>query len=67
MCLVAPDVAEYEKGIATLQAEIRTRKASIATKETALTAANPPLFQQVQVLEPPISDVPAFRAKCCHC
>lgn len=53
MCLVAPDVAEYEKGIATLQAEIRTRKSSIAAKETALAAANPPLFQQVQV--PPLS------------
>lgn len=49
MCQVAPDVAEYERGIATLQAEIRTRKASIANKEAALAAANPPLFRQVQV------------------
>ena len=31
------------------QAEIRTRKASIAEKEAALAANNPPLFQQVQV------------------
>ena len=49
MCQVAPDVAEYEKGIATLQAEIRTRKASIVHKEAALTAANPPLFRHLQV------------------
>lgn len=49
MCQVAPDVAEFEKGIATLQAEIRTRKASIAHKEAALAASNPPLFRQVQV------------------
>lgn len=49
MCQVAPDVAEYEKGIATLQAEIRTRKTSIANKEAALAASNPLLFRQVQV------------------
>lgn len=56
MCQVAPDVAEYEKGIATLQAEICTRKASIAHKEAALAAANPPLFRQVQVgrTDPPL-------------
>ena len=32
-----------------IQAEIRTRKASIAEKEAALAANNPPLFQQIQV------------------
>ncbi len=31
------------------QAEVRTRKASIAEKEAALAANNPPLFQQIQV------------------
>ena len=34
---------------ARAQAEIRTRKASIAEKEAALAANNPPLFQQIQV------------------
>jgi hypothetical protein len=42
-------VTAEERLCACTQAEIRTRKASIAEKETALAANNPPLFQQIQV------------------
>ncbi|KAK9814135.1 hypothetical protein WJX72_001123 [[Myrmecia] bisecta] len=49
MAIIAPEVAEYEAGIATLQAEIQQRKTSVARKESALAENNPAIFQAVQL------------------
>lgn len=53
MCLVAPEVVQYEEGIQTLQTETAARKASTREKEDALEQQNLPIFQQIQVRQPP--------------
>ncbi len=49
MCLVAPEVAQYEDGIQTLQSETAARKAATSQKEAELARQKLPIFQEIQV------------------
>jgi hypothetical protein len=48
MCLIAPEVAQYEEGIQTLQSETAARKASTKQKEVELAQQKLPIFQEIQ-------------------
>lgn len=49
MCLVAPEILQYDDGIQTLQQETAARKATAKEKEDLLAEQNLPLFKQIQV------------------
>lgn len=49
MCLTAPEVAQYEDGIQTLQTETATRKASAKEKEDEISSQSIPIFDQLLV------------------
>jgi len=49
MCLVGPEVAQYEDSIQTLQSETAARKATTSQKEAELARQKLPIFQEIQV------------------
>lgn len=49
MCLTAPEVAQYEDGIQTLQNETATRKDTAKEKENEISSEGIPLFDQMLV------------------
>ena len=49
MCLTAPEVAQYEDGIQTLQTEITSRKDTAKEKEDEISSEGIPLFDQLLV------------------
>ena len=49
MCLVAPEIAQYEEGIQTLQTETAARKETTKEKEADLAQQSLAIFQQLQV------------------
>jgi hypothetical protein len=61
MCLVAPEVAQYEEGIQTLQSETAARKATTKQKETELAQQRLPIFQEIQVTSPPAPFFPLHK------
>ena len=50
MCLTAPEVAQYDDGIQTLQRETAARKAVAREKEEELSEQDLPIFHQIQAI-----------------
>lgn len=52
LCITAPNVAEVENGLATLQHEVAARRVSAADGEASLGQMNPPIFAQAANAKP---------------
>ena len=71
MCLTAPEVAQYEDGVQTLQNEIAARKTSAKEKEDEISSHGLPIFQQIAVclyspsFRKPSTAVPNIRRILC--
>jgi hypothetical protein len=52
LCITAPNVAEVENGLATLQHEVAARRVSAADGEASLGQMNPPIFAQAASAKP---------------
>lgn len=48
MCLTAPEIAQYDDGIQTLNSETAARKATARAKEEELLEQDLPIFHQIQ-------------------
>ena len=66
MCITAPEVAQYESSIATLESETAARKAAAKEKEAELAVSNPAIFQQIQVMHTYFLQKVLILFNCCH-